>query len=285
MLDQLLLGTIQGITEWLPISSEAMIILVKVNLLGSQESLTSLIDEALFLHLGTALAAILYFRHEVFNILQTATAPSYWAKLARAPKRLFNKNETTYGEMDAHERTVTFMILTTLISGLLGIALVNGISWVADAFGMYSKALNGLIGISLIATGILITRTKQIGHKKSPDINLADTIALGVVQGFSVLPGLSRSGLTVATLLFKRYDKTTALRLSFMMSIPLVIGGNILTNFNRFTFSEHSLWGLAASFTFGLLTIHILLRIAQRTQFGLFVIGFGILTLLAALLL
>jgi len=93
------------------------------------------------------------------------------------------------------------------------------------------------------------------------------------------LPGLCRSGFTVSALLLRLFDVQDALKLSFFMSLPIVLAGNIILNFNDLIFSNELIWGLIFSFIFGLLTIDLLLKIAKRINFGYFVLIFGLLLL------
>jgi undecaprenyl-diphosphatase len=97
----------------------------------------------------------------------------------------------------------------------------------------------------------------------------------------AVLPGLSRSGLTISALLLRKFDNASALKLSFLMSLPVVLGGNIVLNFKYFTFSTELLLGLIFSFIFGLLTISLLLKIARKVNFGWFVLIFGVVMIIS----
>jgi len=123
---------------------------------------------------------------------------------------------------------------------------------------------------------------KKGGYRTVRDLKMIDGVLLGIVQGFATLPGFSRSGLTVSALLLCKLDKTYALKLSFLMSLPIVLGGNLVFNFNAFALSVEALVGLFFSFIFGLATIHLLLKIAQKVNFGYFVLFFGILTILSS---
>src|SRR3989344_3306573 len=106
MLEGIVLGIIQGITEWLPISSEAAIILVKANFFGNGESFSDLIRLAVFLHLGTFMAAIWYFRDDVLMLTKTLFLPH----------RLFEREERFL--------ILRFLLISTFISGILGYFLV-----------------------------------------------------------------------------------------------------------------------------------------------------------------
>jgi undecaprenyl-diphosphatase len=107
---------------------------------------------------------------------------------------------------------------------------------------------------------------------------------LGIAQGFSSLPGLSRSGITISTLLLKKFDDTSALRLSFLMSLPVVLFGNLLLNYNEFYLSNTAIYGLLGSFVFGLLTIHALMSLSKRINFGWFVLVFAVLMMASILI-
>jgi undecaprenyl-diphosphatase len=110
-----------------------------------------------------------------------------------------------------------------------------------------------------------------------------DALLVGVIQGFAALPGLSRSGLTVSTLLLRRYAATDALNLSFLLYIPAVIGAEIGLQILKggIYYNAYALIAVVVAFAFGLLTINILLKIAERIDFSYFAIFIGVLCTLA----
>lgn len=259
MFEQFVLGAIQGIAEWLPVSSEGMILLAKKNLLHSTDSFHDSIKQALFLHLGTFLAAFIYFFKDVVVLI----------------KGLFDfKSQSA-----ETQKTIIFLFWATLISGLLGLTLLKGVGHLADQFDSNGKIVNLFIGCLLLGTAYLELRAKHSGHRFLKDIQLKDGIILGITQGFAALPGFSRSGLTVSALLLCKFDKSCALKLSFLMSLPIVLAGNILLHATELSFSVEALVGLGSAFIFGLATIHILLKVAEKINFGLFVLIFGLLTI------
>lgn len=261
MLESAILGTIQGIAEWLPVSSEGVLVLVQVGLFKSQLSAGELIRTALFLHFGTFLAALIYFRKDVLSLL----------------KAFFNiKNADT-----ETRKVLQFLILGTLASAFIGYGLLTFIEGIEESFELGSKVIIGAIALLLFVTAWLQLKGKSQGIKKARDLKLGDGLLLGAVQGFAVLPGISRSGSTVGTLLIRKYDDATSLRLSFLMSLPAVLGGNILLNADKFTFDTAMFVALGFAFVFGLATIHALLKMAQKINFGYFVLLFAVLTLLA----
>jgi len=262
MLEAIVLGGIQGISEWLPISSEGAIILAKTHFFGGG-TLSSLIGLALFLHLGTFLAALIYFRSEVAHILKTAIS---------------------YKTADMASRNVfRFLFIATVLSGVLGILLLKGLEHIELSLAVTGKLVTGLVGVMLLLTGIMQIRARKGGERTYEDLSLKDSVLLGVAQGLAAIPGISRSGITVSALLLRNVSEERALTLSFLMSLPIVLAGNIALNAGNFTLTPAALMGLFVSFLFGFATIHLLLKAAKKMNFGYFVLVFSLLILLSLL--
>jgi len=263
MLEHIIAGIIQGICEWLPVSSSGVVALVKKSFFNSPLSIEEMSRENLFLHFGTFLAAFFYLRAEVLLIF---------------------KNIIKYPSAKTEDKNlIKFLTISTMISGTLGLVLLKMITFLQMQLDLTGKFATGVIGILLLITASIELKSKKNGHKKLENIKTSDSIILGIAQGFAVLPGLSRSGITIASLLLRKFDKTMAIKLSFLMSLPIVFAGNILLNFHEFKFSAKALVGLTASFLFGLLTMHILIKLSQKFNFGYFILFFGLLTLSSTL--
>jgi undecaprenyl-diphosphatase len=265
MLEAIILGIVQGIFEWLPVSSEGLIVIIKANFFGELD-IENIVQMALFLHLGTFLAAFFYF----------------WKDIKQLTSALF-----TYKRIEEETRKILlFLLIGTIITGVFGIVLLKTfIIYVEGNFEATSAAINLIVGILLLITGFIQLRTgKKEGQKQEKELKISDSVTLGFVQAFAVLPGLSRSGLTISALLLKKFNKTLSLRLSFLMSLPVVLFGNVFLNFELFSFSIDFFIGLIASFLLGFATIHWLIKISQKINFGNFVIGFGILMIIAGII-
>lgn len=264
MFEQAILGTIQGLAEWLPVSSEGLLVLAETHLFHTSQDIEAIIRHALLLHLGTFLAALIYFRKDVFHLLRAAG--SYRTQ----PEEI--------------QRLFSFLFLSTIISGSLGFVLVKLLGHLSASVEWTGRFITLLIGCFLLGTAAMELKAKKQGRKTIQDLKITDGILLGVVQGLSALPGLSRSGLTVSTFLLRKFDKTHALRLSFLMSLPIVLAGNIVLNLSVFlSWSPEVAVGILCAFLFGLATIHILLKAAQKVNFGYFILGFGLLMIVSAL--
>ena len=147
---------------------------------------------AVFIHLGTGLAALVYFRREVVDIL---------LRRSERDRGLFS-----------------FLLVTTIMTGVIGLPLYV----FAKSASFYGDALLVLTGVALLVTGVVQRRAKVSGTKSSESLDPKEGLALGFSQGLSALPGLSRSGLTTSVLLFKGFSGAEAFRISFLMSIPAV---------------------------------------------------------------
>lgn len=260
-IQSIILGIIQGITEWLPISSSGMIALTISNLYGITD-LSFLVRYALFLHLGTFLAALIYFWKDVKKIILVAVKPRS-SKLEE--RKIFR-----------------FLLIATIMSGIIGLIILGALSSFQGSFEATGKTISFAIGILLLVTGFLQLKTKSRGLRNSLNLKNNDGFILGIAQGLASLPGLSRSGITVSSLLLKKFNDTTALKLSFLMSLPIVLIGNIILNLNEFAISGTAIYGLIFAFLFGLITIHGLMKLSKRINFGWFVLILAILMIINA---
>ena len=258
LLQQIVLGIVQGIFEWLPFSSEGFLLLVQSNFFEPVE-INFFIRQALFLHLGTFFAALIYFRKEVSEVFKGLR---YYKKVEGETKKLIN-----------------FLIIATVISGFVGLAFLQALKFIDTQIIFTSKIITLGVGIFLLATGFLQLKSKSAGTRNLYHLNNADGVILGFVQGLASLPGLSRSGLTISALLLRNLDETQSLRLSFIMSLPIVLMGNIILNFSDFSFISDLWLGVLVAFIFGWLTIHLLMKLSKTIRFGYFVILMAILVI------
>ena len=180
------------------------------------------------------------------------------------------------------QNLTTFLFITTILSGTVGLVLRELITNWTGQFASTAKPISLIIGVFLLLTAWGQLKIKDLkGHKTLKDLSVKDGIILGLVQGCAAIPGLSRSGLTVAALLLRNFDRSYALKTSFLMSLPVVLGANILLNLHAAAWTPLALVGVFTSFVVGLASIHILLRLAQKINFGYFVLTFGVLTILS----
>jgi undecaprenyl-diphosphatase len=257
-----LAAALQGLLEWLPISSEGQIALVMLYVFNITESST-ILSLIIWLHLGTMGAALLKYRSEYFNVLFPKTA------------------EFTYLRK--------FLVVVTLATGITAIPLYLFLREVFKP--SYGDIISVMIGIFLIFTGIILYIFRNIReYRSATDLSLKEMIFLGLVQGLSILPGISRSGTTVATLLGRKIEQENSLKYSFLMSVPVVFGAFI---FDLIISGVPELPGISiyeimmmigVTFAFGLLSMDVLLAVAKKVNFAYFCVLIGIIAVSLGLL-
>ena len=250
ILTYLFIGLLQGVLEWLPISSQGNLVILMTAFLGLEPS--QALDMSVFIHLGTGLAALVYFRREVADIL---------LRRSERDRRLFS-----------------FLLVTTIMTGVIGLPLYI----FAKSASFYGDALLILTGVALLVTGVVQSRATVSGEKSSESLDPKEGLALGFSQGLSALPGLSRSGLTTSVLLFKGFSGAEAFRISFLMSIPAVFAAaaGLIVIEGVPPLGVGVLLSVLASFVSALLTIDLLLKLARRIRFWSLCIVLGLIALL-----
>jgi undecaprenyl-diphosphatase len=216
LLSLLVLAFLQGVLEWLPASSEGQVMLVAVLFFGMDAS--TALSIAIWLHLGTATAVLVYYRADIFGPLYHQLVPDRsGTKSGIESARPSAMRPGFFGPLFRFVLVGTigtaivalpmYLLLRTLVTELLG------------------ESISALIGALLLITGALLyfQRGKQ-GGRRLASISLKEAFVLGLVHGFSVLPGISRTGVTLTWLLLRQVDRDEALRLSFVLGVPAVAG-------------------------------------------------------------
>ena len=259
----LLLGILQGIFEWLPISSEGNLTVI-LSWLGSSPQ--AAVNLALFLHFGTAISSTLYYRQRIRALLETAVK---WR-----PGAAFSSTHAP----------VTFLALATLVSGLVGIAAYALLEELISV--LTGGAVIVVIGLLLILTGLFQRLSGESDFTGRRDPTVLDALLVGAAQGVAILPGISRSGSTTGVLLLRGYDEELSFEFSFLLSIPAAIGGGLLAVMDTGLGSVTPLEGivaLAAAAIVGYLSIHTLLRIVRRVSFVGVCVGLGTLAVVGGI--
>lgn len=261
------LGAVQGLLEWVPVSSEGNLALA-LTLLGDTPP-DAAVRLSLFLHAGTGLAALAYYRGEVATLL--GRLPAWRPRRALAPG----------------QRELTVLAVATLVS-----AIVGAIAYLALAAA--TSALTGglfvaLVGALLVATGLLQRYAADLGLGERRQAGLADALLLGAAQGVAVLPGVSRSGTTVSALLLRGHEGRRAFDLSFLVSVPAAFGAGVLAVADAGGLpgvsAPAAAVALAASAVVGYLAIDALLALVERVAIWLVCVCLGGLAIGGGLLL
>lgn len=205
-----MLGIIQGLTEFLPISSSGHLVLF--------QRLFGITEPALFfnisVHVGTLLAVILFFRKEIQNII---------GALIGGTGRVVRK-EAGLGEIMAEDdvRMGVLIVVGSVPTAILGLLFNEA----ADL--LFSSV--AIVGWMLIVTGTFLWITRWVSKEGEGMEGLAtrNAFIIGTVQGLAILPGISRSGATISAGLFLGLNRETAARYSFLLSIPAILGAEML---------------------------------------------------------
>jgi undecaprenyl-diphosphatase len=208
IIQALILGMVQGLTEFLPISSSAHLVIVP-ELLGVESSLA--FDT--LLHVGTLIAVISYFRSDVIAMIK-----AFFSSLADIPRGRFKEEIRN----DQFKRLAWLILVGTIPAGLMGILL-------KDFFESLFSSVSA-VGFFLLITGFILWGVERMprGEKKTKEISFTNSLIVGIAQGCAIAPGISRSGATIATSLYLGFDREMAARFSFLLSIPAILGAALI---------------------------------------------------------
>lgn len=220
LIQAILMGIVQGLSEFLPISSSAHLVFTsnfykvfKGIEIAEQSSQEVFFD--IMLHLGTLIAVLIFFRKDIWTILK-----AMWNALK------------TRDFSDLNARVGFFILLGTFVTVLIAYPL--------HEFAEALIYLPFVVGILLIITGGVLFLSEYLS-KKAPqkgEVDLKTAVLMSIAQGLAALPGFSRSGLTIATGLFCGLDRTTAARFSFLLSIPIILGASMVYPIIKLDLSE-----------------------------------------------
>lgn len=254
--EAVLLGILQGITEFLPVSSSGHLVMMK-NIFGLKEP--DLFFDTM-VHAGTLMAVLVVFRKDLLKLIG-----SFFTLIPRiiSPNQLKDSFAN-----DTEARLIGFIVLAVIPAGLAGFFL-------KDLFELlFSSVL--AVGISFVVTGTLLLLTKFIPQpqKTLKKMTIGDSLIIGLAQALAITPGISRSGATISAALFLGIDREPAGRFSFLIFIPAILGA-LLLNFELPEEQSLSYLGNigAAAITAGLtgyFALRILLRFVKQGRLYMF---------------
>lgn len=236
MLAAVIWGLVQGLTEFLPISSSGHLVVVPEVLdgIGLDISQPSLAISAV-LHLGTLIAVLIYFRDDVSSVLQMRRS--------------------------AEGRRIALLVAVGTIPALIGLPLKGEIEAIQEN-ATY-------VGIALIATGVILVIGQRLarGMRDLLEGRIPDAVMVGIAQAFALIPGVSRSGITIATGNGRGFQPVEAARFSFLLGIPAIAGAGLVSLPDVVAeggFGFELVVGLAVAAASGYLAIALLLRALRR---------------------
>ena len=269
----IILGVIQGCLEWVPVSSEAFLMIYLISVVKLDPSTALAIS--LSLHFSTMLTVLLFFKKEFKEALNTLI------------NTLNRDKENNIRGKSVFRLLWTSLLGSAISGGAIFILYINLLAIVEESFlelaGLVTLVL---IGITMIVTGFIMRKSFK-GFKSLEDLNYMDGLLGGLIQGLAVIPGISRSGVTLTFFLYRKLKKEDAIVCSFLIYVPAVIlstsyyllsGGisNIIRDVNVLFLSM----AFISSFAISLLTIKSFVYMAEKLSFSKFLIFFGLLIFL-----
>lgn len=235
----LILAIVQGLTEWLPVSSSGHLVITQ-KILGLELPLI----HSVMLHVGTLIVILIVFRKDITDIIKALA------------KRDFQTSEA---------KLALYITIGSIPIALVGILLRDPIET------LFSNLT--AVGAALIITGcILAVSEKRKGNRQ---LNTLDSILIGAAQAVAIIPGISRSGTTISTGLVRKVDKQTAFRYSFLLSIPAILGATIVESKDLITGNIDLLplfLGTITAMIIGYASLKLLQKIVMKEKFHLFAI-------------
>jgi undecaprenyl-diphosphatase len=257
ILHAIVLGIVQGLSEFLPISSSGHLILVPELFdwteLTRHPDLNKTFDVAL--HVGTFVGAAWYFRHDLARYIAAA-----WRSLRERAIRSVDER-------------MAWLLLVSAIPGAIVGATLEGV--IEDYLGEPV-----LIGVMLIVFGVVLWLADRLPQRRrEEDFQLRDALLMGTAQAVALQPGVSRSGITISMGRWLAFDREAAARLSFLMSLPIIAGAGLFEGAEVVAdggipddYVAPFLWGMVAAAVSSFLVIGWLLRFLQTRSFTPFVI-------------
>lgn len=258
----IILGIVQGLTEFLPISSSGHLVLAEKIFNIHTEN----IYLEVFLHFGTFMAVVIVFWKDILGIIK-----ALW-------KKIFAKEEVI-GSVN-YINLFLCLLIGSVPAGILGMLFKN---FVESSFKSIS-----FVSLMLVFTGFYLFLTRFSKARKN-SVGFLDSLIIGLAQGLALLPGISRSGWTIGAGLFRGIKGTHAAEFSFLLSLPAILGASVLKLKEclgqdlPFEITYLYFLGVLFAFLFGYLSIKFMLRILKKGKleyFGYYCIIIGVLSLI-----
>ena len=205
------LGAVQGLTEFVPVSSSAHLVIVPFLARWPVPDLAFDVS----VHLGTALAVVVYFRRDL------------WGLLVGTVRTVARRGDA---EDRDHARLVFLLVVASVPAGVAGIFLEGPFEDLFTTAGDVERVGAAVVGVALLGTAALLLAGEAVHRRRGPDhrdvrgISMWDALTVGIFQAVAIVPGISRSGATIAAGLFRGLGREASARFSFLLSLPAIVG-------------------------------------------------------------
>lgn len=251
-------GIIQGLTEFLPVSSSGHLAILQ-NMFGVENVEESNMTFTVLLHMGTLAAVFIVYWRDIFPLI-----PAFFTAVGKLFRRKFRL--TDYNE---RERMVFFVILATL-----PLAFAMLINDYLNVISSNTKIIGGILIFNAVV--LYLSDRFSTGHKEISDVKPRNALLVGLCQLCAVLPGLSRSGSTITGGLTQGFSREFAVKFSFILSIPAILGANVMELPNLFSATVPQsdilayVCGVAAAALSGIAAMKLLQLISRKANFRIF---------------
>ena len=252
----IILGIIQGLTEFLPVSSSGHLVLGQIFFGITQSQLTFDIS----VHMGTLLAVMVIYSSDILAMISSVFGFLSKAVSFKPVSHLVNEDKNLH--------LAGLIIIGSIPTAIIGLVLKQ--------FEHVLFTSEVLVGFMLILTGTIlwISRNYYFTENKKKSLSVKKVFSIGIIQGLAVIPGISRSGSTIAAGMFLGLDRHTAAKFSFLLSIPAILGAQVLSIKDMISsgmiIDPITIYATIASFITGLIALKILLTLVHSGRFHLF---------------
>lgn len=254
-----LMGVLQGVAEFLPISSSGHLALFQ-HFFGVENYEETQLFFTVLLHLGTLMSVFVYYWSDIAEMIM---------EFFRFCGSLFSKGGRRGGSVPPARRMVLLIVVSIL--PLFPVLLVKDYVEAAMSNVIF-------VSLSLIVTGVILWVSDRLarGRKNARTATVTDALLVGCAQAVGTLPGISRSGITISAGMLRGFDRTFAVRFSFLMSLPAVLGANLLTLLDAveagidLSILPMCMVGMAVAAVVGYLAIRLVNLLCDRGKFGAF---------------
>lgn len=249
-----ILGILQGLTEFLPVSSSGHLVLGQLFFGITESSLAFNIS----VHMGTLVAVVLVYFADIKGMVVSV--------LAGIAKTI--KGQPVAVESDAYLKLALFIVAGSIPTAFIGMGLKK--------FEDVLFTSGTLVGAMLLVTGTIlwISRGFYRTEKTGTPLDLKRSLIIGISQGLAVIPGISRAGTTIACGMFCGLDRQTAAKFSFLLSIPAILGAELISVLESLDQGVHFdaavIYGTLAAFVSGLIALKLLIKLVHAGKFHLF---------------
>lgn len=270
LLEAVLMGLIQGITEFLPVSSSGHLALFQIAF--DLDEVGLLFD--CLLHLGTLIAVFAVYYKDIWKMICAGFAiiGDFFTNVGVAFAHMTGNKEKPYRRVicNSYRKFVMLVIVSTIPTGIIGI--------VASDLIEYASTVLIVPGVCLIITSILLfiaDRCRE-GSKTPKHVSYTNAFVIGICQGVATMPGISRSGTTITACLLSGFDRKFAVKYSFIMSIPAILGSLVLQLFKIKDLNlDQTQWlnygiGTAVAAVVGYICIKIMLYVVKEKKYTFF---------------